>query len=83
MLQACLLAFLVGFITEVGYVGFVRASVAGQPLPAALWCALLVALGWAAIYLFVSMTWFVALPALMGHATGTYLAVRRHVARPT
>lgn len=71
-----LLAFALGAATEVGYVGFVRASVAGRPLPAALWCALLVALGWAAIYLMVRLTWFIALPALVGHALGTYFAVR-------
>jgi hypothetical protein len=77
-LAGCAGAFGVGFVTEWAYVGFVRASVAGRPLPASLWCSILVALGWAAIFLMVQFTWFMAVPALAGHSLGTYLAVRRH-----
>lgn len=74
---ACAGAFLLGLVTEVGYVGFVRASVAGRALPAAVWCSILVALGWAAVYLMVTLTWFMCVPALAGHSLGTYLAVKR------
>jgi hypothetical protein len=74
---ACAGAFGVGFITEWAYVGFVRATVARTPLVAALWCSLLVALGWAAVFLMVTMSWWMAIPGLSGHSLGTYLAVRR------
>ena len=69
--------FAMGLATEWAFVGFVRASTAGRALTAAAWCAALVALGWAALYFMVSLTWFLALPALAGHSLGTYLAVRR------
>lgn len=69
--------FVLGFLTEVGYVGFVRACQLLQPARAALWCSLLVALGWAAVYMMVLFTWYLALPALVGHALGTYVAVSK------
>ncbi len=71
------LVFAMGFVTEWVYVGFVGATVARRPLAAALWCALLVALGWAALAFMIQLTWFLCLPALAGHSVGTYLAVRR------
>lgn len=69
--------FTLGFATEVGYVGFVRASVSGRALVAAGWCAVLVTLGWVSLFLMVRFTWYLALPGLAGHALGTYMAVRR------
>lgn len=75
--------FAAGFLTEVVYVSYVRACVAGQSVRASLLCAVLVALGLLATAMFVIMTWFLALPAIAGHSIGTWVAVRYGVARPT
>jgi hypothetical protein len=69
--------FAMGFVTEMAYVSFVRASVAGRALAAALWCGVLVALGWVALAVMIQFTWFLALPGLAGHSLGTYMTVRR------
>lgn len=66
-----------GFLTEVGYVAYVRAVTSGQALRASLVCAFLVALGFAATFLCIETTWFLALPAMAGHSVGTYWSVKR------
>lgn len=68
--------FAAGFLTEVLYVGYLRACAAGAALRAAVLCAMLVAFALGATALFVTTTWFLVLPAIAGHSIGTYVAVR-------
>lgn len=75
----CLAMLVLGFLTEVGVVGYYRAVGSGHALRASLFCAFLVALGFAGTYLCVTTTWFLVLPAMAGHSAGTYWSVKRAV----
>jgi hypothetical protein len=74
---------LLGFVTEWAYAKYVWALNARRAGGAAAWCGTLVALSWAAVALIVQVAWWLALPGLAGHVTGTYWVVRRDVARQT
>jgi uncharacterized membrane protein SpoIIM required for sporulation len=77
-------AFGLGLAVDVCWVELVHATREHRPFHAAAWSMVIALLGFVVIALMAETTWYLAVPATLGHGVGTFVAVERgRVARQT
>lgn len=76
MMALIALLFVTSFLSETAYVRWTLAAVAGQPVKAAMYSGAIQLVGLTGLVLVVYSPWLI-IPGVLGHAAGSYLAVRQ------